>query len=137
MVARFGEVQIRRLSKPEDRDSEVIDDTRVETALADATEVINSYIRGRYQVPLATPPKDVVRATCIIALHDLAQSERSSPTEEMEKNYKLTIDWLRDIAKELLNLDAPPAESVGPNPGSGARMSDRVPIFTYDSLRGT
>lgn len=136
MVARFGETQILRLSKPEDRVATVIDDARVETALADATEVINSYIRGRYQVPIVAPPKDIVRATCIIALHDLAQSERTSPSEEMEKNYKTIIDWLRDIAKELINLDAPAAESAGPNPGSGARMSDRPRTFTHETLRG-
>jgi phage gp36-like protein len=136
MTARFGETQILRLSNPEDRVTEVIDNVRVDRHLADATEVINGYIRGRYAVPLVSPPADIVRATCIIALHDLAQGERTSPTEEMEKNYKSIITWLEQIAKELINIDAPAAVSANPNPGSGARMSDRQPVFTHDSLRG-
>ena len=136
MVARFGETQILRLSNPEDREAEEIGDLRVERHLADATEVINSYIRGRYAVPIASPPADIVRATCIIALHDLAQGERVSPSDEMEKNYKAVITWLEQIARELINIDAPPAEGGGANPGTGARMSDRPRTFAYDTLRG-
>ena len=48
MIARFGEVQIVRLSNTEDREAETPNVEKVNTALIDATELINGYIRGRY-----------------------------------------------------------------------------------------
>lgn len=136
MVARFGEPQMIRLSRPEDREAETIDTVKVETALVDATALINGYIRGRYLVPLAVPPSDIVRAACILARYDLAQGERTDPSEEMSKGRKDIITWLENIAKELINLDVPAAEAEGPAVGSGPRMSDRCRVFTPDSLRG-
>lgn len=124
-----------RLSRPEDRDAETIDAAKVEVALQDATGLIDDYIRGRYQVPIASPPDSVVRAACILARYDLAQGERTDPSEEMAKGRKEIITWLENIAKELINLDAPPAEAIGGNPGFGARRSDREAVFTNENLR--
>ena len=136
MVSRFGTEQMIRLSRPEDRDAVDIDDTKVAIALTDATAIINGYIRGRYLVPIATPPEDIIRATCILARYDLAQGERTDPSEEMSKGRKDVISWLENIARELVNLDCPAALPAGPAVGSGPRMADRPRIFTDDTLRG-
>jgi len=136
MIARFGETQIIRLSRPEDRTAETVDETKVNTALADAEALINGYIRGRYFVPIAAPPAEIVRATCILARYDLAQGEQTDPSEEMSKSRKDVISWLENIAKELVNLDVPAAAPAGPAVNSGPRMSDRPRIFSDDSLRG-
>ncbi len=136
MIARFGETQMIRLSRPEDRVATTVDNVKVETALSDATSLINDYIRGRYLVPIATPPESVVRAACILARYDLAQGEHTDPSEEMSKGRKDIITWLENIARELVNLDVALALSEGPAVGSGPRMSDRDRIFTRDTLRG-
>lgn len=136
MIARFGETQIIRLSRPEDRTAETVDEEKVNTALADATSLIDGYIRGRYLVPVAVPPADIVRAACILARYDLAQGEHTDPSEEMSKGRKDIISWLENIAKELVNLDIPAAAPAGPAVGSGPRMSDRTRVMSYDSLRG-
>jgi phage gp36-like protein len=136
MIARFGETQIIRLSRPEDRTAETVDEAKVNTALADATALINGYIRGRYLTPIAVPPEEVVRAACVLARYDLAQGEHTDPTEEMGKGRKDVITWLENIAKELINLDVPAAAPAGAAVGSGPRMSDRTRIMSYDSLRG-
>ncbi|MBB3947219.1 phage gp36-like protein [Rhizobium skierniewicense] len=137
MIARFGEVQIVRLSNPEDRETSVPDEAKVNTALEDATALINSYIRGRYLVPIAAPPKDIVRAACVIARHDLADTERSSPSDEMTKGKAEVIKWLENIAKEIVHLDIPLATVTGGDSvGSGPRISDRQRIVTSDTLRG-
>ncbi|WP_245488000.1 phage protein Gp36 family protein [Rhizobium ruizarguesonis] len=94
------------------------------------------HIRGRYFVPIAAPPKEIVRATCILARYDLAQGENMDPSEEMSKARKDVISWLENIAKELVNLDVPAAEPAGPAVNSGPRMSDRPRIMTDDTLRG-
>ncbi|QHW25649.1 DUF1320 domain-containing protein [Rhizobium leguminosarum bv. viciae 248] len=136
MIARFGETQIIRLSRPEDRTAETVDEDKVNTALADAGALIDGYIRGRYFVPIAAAPAEIVRATCILARYDLAQGENMDPSEEMSKARKDVISWLENIAKELVNLDVPAAEPAGPAVNSGPRMSDRLRIMTSDTLRG-
>ncbi|MBB3963488.1 gp436 family protein [Rhizobium metallidurans] len=136
MIARFGLTQIIRLSRPEDRTAETVDDDKVLTAIADATSLVNGYIRGRYLVPIASPPDEIVRATCIIARYDLAQGEHTDPSEEMSKGRKDVVTWLENIAKELINLDVPVAAPAGPAVGSGPRMSDRPRIMSHDTLRG-
>ncbi len=136
MIARFGETQIIRLSKPEDRTADAVDETKVNTALADATAIINGYVRGRYLVPIAAPPAEIVRATCTLARYDLAQGENTDPSDEMSKTRKDVISWLESIAKELVNLDVPAAVAVGPAVGSGPRMSDRPRLMNNCSLRG-
>jgi phage gp36-like protein len=136
MIARFGETQIIRLSRPEDRTAETVDETKVNTALTDATALIDGYIRGRYLVPIAAPPAEIVRATCIIARYDLSDTERASPSEEMAKGRADVIKWLESISKELVNLDVPTAQVTGRDQvGSGPRISDRGRMMTSDNLR--
>lgn len=136
MIARFGLTQIIRLSRPEDRTAETVDDDKVLTAIADATSLINGYVRGRYLVPIAAAPDEIVRATCILARYDLAQGEHTGPSEEMSKGRKDVVTWLENIAKELINLDIPAAAPAGPAVGSGPRMSDRSRIMSLDTLKG-
>lgn len=136
MIDRYGETQIIRLSRPEDRTAETVDENKVNIALADAGALIDGYIRGRYFAPIAVPPKEIVRATCVLARYDLAQGEHTDPSEEMSKGRKDIITWLENIAKELVNLDVPAAEPAGPAVNSGPRMSDRPRIMTSDTLRG-
>ena len=136
MIARFGATQIIRLSRPEDREAETVDETKVTTAIVDATALINGYVRGRYFVPIASPPDEIVRAACVLARYDLAQSEATNPSEEMSKGRKDVITWLENIAKELINLDVPAAPTTSAQVGSGPRMSDRPRIMTDETLRG-
>ncbi|MDL2401255.1 gp436 family protein [Rhizobium mayense] len=135
MIARFGEPQMIRLSTPDDLDATVVDATKVETALTDATALIESYVRGRYFVPIATPPSEIVRACCQLARYDLADGERTRPTEEMSKQRSDVISWLRGIADEKIHLDLPAADALGPTVNSGPRMADRRTVFSDRSMR--
>jgi phage gp36-like protein len=137
MIARFGDTQIIRLSRPEDRTAETVDEDKVNVALADATALIDGYIRGRYFVPIAVPPAEIVRAACVLARYDLADNERSSPSEEMSKGRADVIKWLEQISKELVNLDVPRAHVTGTDQvGSGPRITDRGRVFSQETLRG-
>jgi len=137
MIARYGETQMIRLSRPEDRTAETVDEVKVNTALSDASDIINGYIRGRYHVPVAVPPDSIIRATCALARYDLAQGEATTPSDEMTAARKDTITWLENIAKELVNLDIPAAQPTGHDAvGSGPRMSDRDRFMSLDTLRG-
>lgn len=136
MIARFGETQMIRLSRPEDRTAETVDEVKIGTALTDAAARIDGYLRARYLVPIAAPPAEIVRAACILARYDLAQGEHTDPSEEMAKGASEVISWLEKIARETIHLDVPAAEPSGAAVGSGPAMSDRCRIFSNDSLRG-
>lgn len=134
MVARFGETEMIRLSQPEDRTAETVLAAKVELALADATGLIDDYLRARYAVPLASIPDSVVRAACVLARYDLAKGERTEPTEQMRLDRKEVISWLQGIAGGDVNIAAPVAASASDG-SSGARASDRPAIFDDRELR--
>lgn len=135
MVDRFGETEMIRLSRPEDRTATTVLAPKIEFAIADASALIDDYLRGRYIVPVAAPPDSVVRATTVLARYDLARGERTDPTEQMRIDRKEVITWLEGIAAGRINIDAPAAG--GPEAGSagGARVSDRDSAFSSNSLR--
>lgn len=135
MIARFGETQMIRLSRPEDRSAETVDDARIETALSDASALIDGYLRARYTVPVAAPPLEIKRAACILARYDLAQGEHVDPSKEMDKGRADVVAWLETIAKELVNLDIPAAPISGAAVGSGPAMIDRERVMTHENLR--
>ena len=135
MVGRFGRVEVTRLSQIEDRETTEIDEEKVARAIGDATAIVDGYLRGRYQVPVINPQADLIRATCILARYDLAKSDRSDPTDQMQKDYDDVIRWLTDVQKGIVKLAAKTANEQINNSGV-ARFEDRSAIFTPDSLRG-
>lgn len=135
LIDRFGSTEIIRLSRPEDRTAETVDGAKVQTALVDASSTLDGYLRDRYVLPIADPPKDIVRAVCVLARHDLASSGRSDPTDQMVEARKEVIAWLKAISDGIVRLDAPKAGAQDGNPnGSGARISDREKTFSGDNL---
>ena len=110
MVARFGQTEVLRLSAPEGQPLDVIDQDRVNVALADASDLIDSYLRRRYLTPLVTVPQAVLRACCVLARHDLAHGNGLMPTEQMTTARKETVAWLESIrdGKTML-ADATPS----------------------------
>ena len=135
MVGRFGRVEVTRLSQIEDRETTEIDLEKVARAIGDATAIVDGYLRGRYQVPVINPPADLIRATCILARYDLAKSDRSDPTDQMQKDYDDVIRWLTDVQKGIVKLAAKTANEQINNSGV-ERFEDRSAIFTPQSLRG-
>lgn len=132
MVDRFGETEMIRLSRPEDRAAETVLAAKIEKALADATGLINDYLRGRYLIPVPTPGDSLVRAACVLARYDLAKGERVDPTEPMRLDRKEVIGWLEGIAEGKVTIDAPPAASA--EGSTGARVSDRDRPFSRSNM---
>ncbi len=124
MVERFGQIEMIRLSTRDDALPESIDGPRVENALADATALIDSYLRARYAVPLSPIPREIIRACCYLARYDLAQGGEQKPSEQMTKDRDDTLAWLSDMASSDGRLDALPARAA-----SDARVRDRVRLI--------
>lgn len=124
MVARFGEAEMIRLSATSDTLPVAPVQPRVETALLDATGVIESYLRQRYELPLSPVPREIVRACCILARFDLAQGGDKTPTDEMRQERDAVLAWLGDVGSADGKLDATPA-----GVSSAARVQDRERLF--------
>ena len=110
MIARFGYAEMLRLSAAEGQPLDVIDQDRINVALGDASAVIDSYLRRRYQTPLATVPQEVLRACCILARYDLAHGDGRAPSDQMVSARKETTAWLEGVRDgRILLADATPA----------------------------
>lgn len=133
MIEQFGEAEMIRLSAPEGQLDELVNRTRVERALTDASALIDGYLRRRYALPLPTTPAEVARCCRDIARHDLAKGEQKSPTEQMKDARKEAMDWLRDVADRRVDLDL----AAATDPASAdARVADRDAAFTNGASIG-
>lgn len=123
------------LSDVADRDRDgIVDAAVVDAALADASELIDGFLAGRYALPLASVPGLVKGWCCDIARKRL---HKDSPPEEVAKNYEDAMRQLRDVAVGRLTL-----QIAGIAPAGAAASDNQVLIheaerlFTADSLRG-
>ena len=105
MVSRFGSDEMIRLSTPAGQDMDGIVADTVNTALDDASAMMNSYIRRRYATPLDVPPQEVVTTCCNMARYLLATGDGKSPSEEVKARNERAERWLRDIAKGDVRLE--------------------------------
>lgn len=136
MISRFGEAEMVRLSAPEGQLDDVVVTSSVERALAEASSLIDGYLRQRYAVPLAAPvAPEVVRACCILARHDLAMGEQKNPSEQMVTSRKEVMAWLRDVAEGRVQL-AGPVTAVTGSAGAAARVQDRAAPFAAGGSLG-
>lgn len=135
MIERFGDTEMIRLSEPEDRTALTWNVAKIEIALSDASVTADSYLRARYALPVANPPKDLVRHICILARYDLAQGSNISPSDEMTEGRKDTIAWFKMVAGNKINIDAPSLSGTT-NASHGAKTSDRTQKFSASDLAG-
>lgn len=131
MIARFGSAELIRMTTPEGAAMEAIDAAAVERALEEASSVIDSYLRTRYAVPVASVPAAVAGCCARMARHDLARGPNREPTEQMRRDQAADIAWLEGIAKGRVTLDGLVAASPDQ---SGARLRDRDSQFNAASL---
>jgi phage gp36-like protein len=135
MNEMFGEPEMIRLTAPDgELDGPVVEE-KVDRAIGDATDLIESYLRRRYVVPLTAPVPAAIRRACgHLARFDLAHGDQKEPTEQMRLSRKETIDWLKALASG--DAELPGAVPLGGASGAGAMVSDRDRAFSDASLRG-
>lgn len=127
MIARFGEAEMISLTADPGNLAGPVVTARSDRALAEASALIDSYLRRRYLVPLAAAPAEILRACCILARYDLAQGEQRDPTEQMRLARKETIAWLEMLASGTALLDGVP---LAGSAGAGGRVQDRERVFS-------
>jgi phage gp36-like protein len=128
-----GEAQIIALTDRADPPAGVADADVIAQALGGASSTIDGYLRGRYAVPLQTVP-DEIRDACI-KLAFYALHVNGVYPEGVQRDYDVTLRWLRDIANGLvvLSTDAAPAAEKD---ADLAQVEGAAPAFTNDTMKG-
>lgn len=89
-------------------------------ALEAASALVDSYLRGRYPLPLLSWGRELTRVTAIIAAYDLMSRRGYDPNRPGDENLRLryedAIRWLEGVAAGRIDPQvgvAPPDEPGG------------------------
>jgi len=99
MVTRFDLNELIQLTSQSDQ--QVINNTVVEAAIVDASNLIDGYIAGRYTLPLSVIPAMLTKFCADIARYNLYDNAVS---DVVEKNYKAALDFLTNVGRGTLKL---------------------------------
>jgi phage gp36-like protein len=115
-----------------DRDNDgAVDTDAVDAALADASDEIDGYLAGRYNLPLADPPRILTFLAVDIALYK--GSVETVVTDERRRRYQDAVTYLTRVAEGKIRLL--PDDPSAPMGGSGASFSAGPRRFTRESMR--
>jgi phage gp36-like protein len=102
---RFGREFLLRVTDPTGTGE--VDQGKVNRAIGDATELVNSYLGKRYTLPVPFVPGALERVAA-----DLVRYLYSSqPGEEVTKRYDDGVKWLKDVANGVVSLGLPVPET--------------------------
>lgn len=135
MRVRFGEATLAQLCPPDMPDPggpEGEGGPSLAAALADATELIDSYAAARYAVPLDPVPAPVRRWCADIARWYL---DRARTDEAIRQAYEDALQGLKDMARGIIVFTAAGVPSRDTAQGQVA-MAGPVRLFSRDSLKG-
>lgn len=86
------------ISLTDDEDSGDVVSSVVDAAISDADAMIDTYLAGKYSVPISPTPSIVRKLSVDIALYNLF-SRRGRVSEATEQRYKDAVSMLRDVSK--------------------------------------
>lgn len=101
MQQRFGEQELIYLSERDNAPADVINTVVIEQAITDASDVIDGYLAGRYELPLVTVPNLLEQFCCDIARYKLGTNDTP---EHIETRNKEAIKFLTSVAKGELSI---------------------------------
>lgn len=125
MVDRFGESELVRITdRTSDRSGTTIDTTVLARALADAHSDIDSYLMGRYSLPLTTVPTRLKTACADLARYKLYHRD---PPEHIRRTYEDQVRWLEKVGEGKLALGLDSSDDpVSPSAEPQIDAPDRV-----------
>lgn len=102
----------------------IVNQARVDKAIAIADSIIDGYLRGRYTLPLSAVPEIIKTIAIDIAVYKLYERrlELEMP-ETMSARYKNAVKILEQIQKGLIKLGI---ESADTGPGQGHYKTDKT-----------
>ncbi len=99
METAFGSREVLDLS---DRDLDGVSDAGVvDAAVADADDLINSYLRSRFDLPLVEVPGLIKKCARFIVRYSLSEDHA---TDRIKDDYKQALRWLSDARDGKMDL---------------------------------
>jgi phage gp36-like protein len=125
LIARFGEDELTQLT---DRDgSGSLDSRALETALDESASVIDSYLRGRYALPLLPVPKLLTGICCDLTRYALYAD---AVPDALNDRQRAALSQLRDLAAGRARLEV----GVAPDaPAGRVVLVSAERLFTRES----
>lgn len=108
ILQAIGENTVAKMSN--DSTPTVIDKDVVNTLIANSTELINGYLRGRYALPLENSHKILNQINIELVKYDLYK-RREQVTDRMQEYRRELLTTLSNIQKGVITLDEGTAES--------------------------
>lgn len=132
LTDRFGERLLLQVTDRAAPPAGVVDADVVARAIADTDAVIDGYLAGRYALPIAAAPPQLVDLALTIAIYKL---HPFAPDPKIKDDYDQALKTLLQISKGDFRL---PLEGVEPaaTGNSGVVTNDRARPFTEDNLTG-
>lgn len=106
MQMRFGQEELEQLAPS---DTGTVDQSKVESALNDASAEMNTYLGSVYSLPLTDPNPYLKTICCDITRFRLWDDAVS---EEVRKRYEDAIAWLKKVVKGDVSLGIENQEEV-------------------------
>ena len=120
----------------DDEDLGVINQTRVDEAIAQADAEIDSYCGSRYSVPFSTVPDIVKKISVDIAIYNLYSRRLEEIPPTRAERYKNAIRQLEGIAKGIISIGEDPEPATPSQGGAETNKTTSDRIFTRDKMEG-
>lgn len=133
MVARFGAREMIRASTPDGAEAVALVDAPIQSALDDATAMIDTYLRKRYRTPLDVAPQEVNACCCYLARYTLQTGGGRAPGEQVQKDRDAQVSWLKLVADGRVLLAI---AEVAPGGESYAQQQSRPQVFADQGPAG-
>lgn len=130
-VRRFGQRETIQLTNEQAASPGVapqIDEVKVEEALTDATDIVDSYAAKRYATPMQSVPTIVRGWTAALARHKLA-TQTGRVNDAIKDESDRTYRQLESLAAGKLDLPIPEGSAAPApvSPGNAQSSGDRTP----------
>jgi phage gp36-like protein len=107
--------------------------------LTKASGTIDSYLRGRYSLPLAGGPypDEIIEACVSIAAFKVLKRRGHNPSafdQTFTDDYQTTLDWLSKLAKGEVNLDSGADATPTVNEARPRVYSAGSPYINHDDI---
>jgi phage gp36-like protein len=128
-IDAFGSELTIELTNLEDATATTVNATVFDRVAADSDELINSYLSGRYALPLAQTPGLLRTLALDIYRYKLGHNAQE---EDVRQRYEDALKVLQQIAQGLLNLGLPLADE--PLAKGSPKVFKPAGVFTRDNL---
>lgn len=132
----ISETELQQLT--DDERLGAVNEDRINAAIADAGDLMDGFLRGRYTLPLDPVPPIIKKIAKEIVIYELfKRKKRQTISKEMTDNYSAQLKLLAQIQAGTVTLGVAAQDSDGNATGPGAYKTNKTAedrIFNKDVM---